>query len=227
MDDWPEWSVNDVWVSCGNGGKGGLCMCVCICVCVYQYQSKWAQDLSVFMENGWYKRHDRFATYTQLISVVYLFSYQRFTAKMNVKDLFKQMDEFACVSCVSHVGVLYMCVTLLTLTPSGPAAEQKVLGGVGSLVRGLTLPSNNRVPIETRHKTSCRRTTKIKHTCTSFVPHSHITFCLQITAVIQVKGACSNLWSHIDHVVLKKSVKNSKHQITCFMDIKAFSAYKL
>lgn len=104
---------------------------------------------------------------------------------MNVRDLFKQMDEFASVSCVMHEGVLYMCVTLLTLTPSGPAAEQKVLGGVGSLVRGLTLPSNNRVSIETRHKTSCRHTTIIKCTCTSFVRHSHITFCLQITAVIR------------------------------------------
>lgn len=36
------------------------------------------------------------------------------------------------------------------MTPSRPAAEQKALGGVGSLVRDLFLPSNM-VPIETRH----------------------------------------------------------------------------
>lgn len=50
--------------------------------------------------------------------------------------------------------------------PSGPAAEQKVRGGVGSLVKGLTLPSNM-VPIETRHKPSCLHQTIIKCTCVS------------------------------------------------------------
>lgn len=48
----------------------------------------------------------------------------------------------------------YVCVTLLTPTDSKPAAEQQELAGLGSLVRGLTLPSN-RVPTETRHKACC------------------------------------------------------------------------
>lgn len=56
------------------------------------------------------------------------------------------------------------CATLLTTTPFRPAVEQKVLGGVGSLVRGLTLPGNM-VPIETRHKTNSWHTTIIKRTC--------------------------------------------------------------
>lgn len=57
--------------------------------------------------------------------------------------------------------------------PSSPAAEQKVHGGVGSLVKGLTLPSNM-VPIETRHKTSCQHQTIIKCTCVSLAFYSDV-----------------------------------------------------
>lgn len=57
--------------------------------------------------------------------------------------------------------------------PSRPAAEQKVRGGVGSLAKGLTLPSNM-VPIETRHKTSCQHQTIIKCMCVSSAFYSHV-----------------------------------------------------
>lgn len=92
--------------------------------------------------------------------------------QLNVGDLFKQMWIHLRLRPPpiflwrASVCVFPRCVTLLTMTPSRPAAEQKVPSGVGSLVRRLSLPSNM-VPIETRHKTSCRRTTIIKPTCTS------------------------------------------------------------
>lgn len=88
------------------------------------------------------------------------------------KDLY--LAVCMCIYVCVRVCTTPQCGTLLTLTPSRPAAEQKVLGGVGSLVRGLTLPSN-RVPIETRHKTSCRHTTIIKCTCTSSTHHTLFT----------------------------------------------------
>lgn len=73
-----------------------------------------------------------------------------------------------------------MCVSVFTAVcdfadypPSSPAAEQKVHGGVGSLVKGLTLPSNM-VPIETRHKTSCQQQTIIKCTCVSSAFYSNV-----------------------------------------------------
>lgn len=79
-----------------------------------------------------------------------------------------KQDEFACVSSPNLSGVsVYVFPAVCDFAdypPSRPAAEQKVHGGVGSLVKGLTLPSNM-VPMETRHKTSCQHQTIINCTC--------------------------------------------------------------
>lgn len=133
-----------------------------VCVCGVNELKTW-----LFRENILNKRHDSSAVYAHMIWAVAMFivvlSESAICSNKCHEKAWICMHVFTCV----FVCVRLKCVTLLTMTPFRPAAEQKVLGGVGSLVRGLTLPSNM-VPIETRHKTSCRHTTIIKCTCTSW-----------------------------------------------------------